>query len=1028
MGFKGDLSTINLADIFQTLSATQKQGTLNVQDGESLKAIYFSREGVRLLSSGRRRLLRLGEILVHAGRITSAQLETALSLQKETGARLGEVLVNLGLITPEEIDRFVRGQIEEEIYDLFTWKQAHFEFLEGPPNKEMTAVTSHATALSFDVQGLLLEAARRLDEWSQIEKSIPRLHALLLANGQAEGVALDDAARAILSHVDGTKSTHDLEDATLSSRFLVSKIVARLVDAGALRALSPEEAEQAMQEALEKKDFDRAARIGRNLVLGEPRSAEYQSRLAATERAAGRNAEAAEEYRRLGDILREDKDWANAAKAYGIAHECAPDDRAMAKVHVEALGRAGKAGEMIVEGRKLVEALLNDGRSPEAVEVARSVASFATREAVAQLLLADALLGARRKEEALGVLLAARAQLPVTEVDQQAVLDRRIAQLDPTRVPVAPFPRRRSQVPVGKIVVLLTVFLVIGGVLFALDWSARKDLAQAKERVAALTAEEKWDEARAACEEVRAAHRISFIGRAVRDALAEIDAKQRLADAAKTGEVVGPDSALIERKRTEALGLEDKGDYAGARRVWGEVEDLAKKAKADSVVAAARAGRDRVERLVKDSDELLNRAALAEDAKDYKSACALVARLRREYPLTPAAKKSFFAVLVRSEPAGATVQVDGKDLGRTPVVLHVVPGRDAQVRLTAPGCPAIERKVDDMLAGEFTWAFPKLARWRASTGGPIEAAPLLVGGRLYVASRSGVVVALDPGSGAEQQRVEVGDRSALSRAFQGAGGVLLVGSDDRRLYAFAPGEAKPRWVAPLGFPVRMPAAILTEAGLAVVVGNDAKAYAVSLADGSIAWSKAVGASVGASPAAWRGLALCATESGVLVAFDVAKGEIAWRIEGLPSIQGRTEVVGDRLYAASQEGKVVAIDLANRKVAWTRALESGASGGVSLAEGRVLVGLGTGKVVSINPSDGIVQWTCATGGAVSVPPVAGGMTVYAGSEDGLVYAIGAAEGEIRWKFDVGAKVRCGVLIGSGLIYFGADDGRVYALEP
>ncbi|MEK7867075.1 MAG: DUF4388 domain-containing protein, partial [Planctomycetota bacterium] len=72
MGFKGDLSTISLADIFQTLSATQKQGTLNVGDGESVKAIYFGPEGVRLLSSGRRRLLRLGEMLVQAGRITPA--------------------------------------------------------------------------------------------------------------------------------------------------------------------------------------------------------------------------------------------------------------------------------------------------------------------------------------------------------------------------------------------------------------------------------------------------------------------------------------------------------------------------------------------------------------------------------------------------------------------------------------------------------------------------------------------------------------------------------------------------------------------------------------------------------------------------------------------------------------------------------------------------------------------------------------------------------------------------------------------
>ena len=38
MTLKGDLDSISLADVFQTLSMTQQEGTLFVQNGEGRKA------------------------------------------------------------------------------------------------------------------------------------------------------------------------------------------------------------------------------------------------------------------------------------------------------------------------------------------------------------------------------------------------------------------------------------------------------------------------------------------------------------------------------------------------------------------------------------------------------------------------------------------------------------------------------------------------------------------------------------------------------------------------------------------------------------------------------------------------------------------------------------------------------------------------------------------------------------------------------------------------------------------------------
>src|SRR5438477_11362382 len=105
MSFKGDLSTIGLAEVFQMISMSQKEGTLLVQDAESRKAIYFGPTGIKLVSTGKSKGLRLGDILVRAGRITEASLGEALENAKIQKKMLGEVLVETGVVTEQEIQQ-----------------------------------------------------------------------------------------------------------------------------------------------------------------------------------------------------------------------------------------------------------------------------------------------------------------------------------------------------------------------------------------------------------------------------------------------------------------------------------------------------------------------------------------------------------------------------------------------------------------------------------------------------------------------------------------------------------------------------------------------------------------------------------------------------------------------------------------------------------------------------------------------------------------------------------------------------------
>src|SRR6185295_17171807 len=83
--------------------------------------------------------------------------------------RIGELLVAQGAITKDALHEQIRLQIEEAVYFLFTWMQGTFNFEADVRPEEQDF------QVSINPESLLLEGARRVDEWSLIEKRIPSL-------------------------------------------------------------------------------------------------------------------------------------------------------------------------------------------------------------------------------------------------------------------------------------------------------------------------------------------------------------------------------------------------------------------------------------------------------------------------------------------------------------------------------------------------------------------------------------------------------------------------------------------------------------------------------------------------------------------------------------------------------------------------------------------------------------------------------------------------------------------------------------
>src|SRR2546425_8120656 len=229
MAIKGSLKEASLPDVLQLLSLGQKTGCLSIADRSNFGYIYFDKGRICYASIVNRRD-RLGDILVKHEKIVQAQLDAAIERQaKERDKKLGEILVDVGSISQPDLERYMRVQIEESVYYLFTWTQGTFNFeADGRPERQDFLV-------SINPESLLLEGARRVDEWSLIEKKIPSFDLIFVVDKDRLAISeakLTDTQQRILPLLDASRDVNQVIEDSGLGEFEIGKALYGLITAG----------------------------------------------------------------------------------------------------------------------------------------------------------------------------------------------------------------------------------------------------------------------------------------------------------------------------------------------------------------------------------------------------------------------------------------------------------------------------------------------------------------------------------------------------------------------------------------------------------------------------------------------------------------------------------------------------------------------------------------------------------------------------------------------------------------------------
>ncbi len=166
-GIQGNLSSCRIVEVMQMLGLQRQTGRLALsRDGECTD-IYFQNGAVVYASSaGDGGKPDVDVLLKKTFRLGDDHIRHVLHIAQMTGQPVDTVLAQEKMVDLRTFADNLKRHTESTVYKVMAWRDGDFFF-------EKTTPPAFAAPLKLKVDDLLLEGARRADEWTLIEQKIP---------------------------------------------------------------------------------------------------------------------------------------------------------------------------------------------------------------------------------------------------------------------------------------------------------------------------------------------------------------------------------------------------------------------------------------------------------------------------------------------------------------------------------------------------------------------------------------------------------------------------------------------------------------------------------------------------------------------------------------------------------------------------------------------------------------------------------------------------------------------------------------
>jgi outer membrane protein assembly factor BamB/tetratricopeptide (TPR) repeat protein len=978
MALKGDLASVDLAQVFQMLALNKKVGLLSILSQRTWNVLYFDQRGVTSYYNSHQVMERVVAACTRSGRLDVQVVDETRDHAARVGLSLVECLLAGGYLSTEELENLIRGELEEEIYDLFFCKDAKFEFLEGLDRLD-TREGLVDERFFFNTDSVIMEAARRIDEWSYICERIPNSLEVYRPVAAPQDSSRETAA--VFELIDGRRNVGRVIEVSGLGNFQVFKHLCQLLDAGCIAALPPEEFIDAGDACMREGRLPDAINLYEKSValgVGVP---DVHSKAAEAYQAAQEYENALYHLKCEAEYRLAAGDHLGAAARLHSATRLVPTDLAARERLVElTLGNAGLAidgHDPVAAGKALVELYLEVGDhprmrnmlerllrvQPDDLDLKKLLVNLHTKagdhKRVVELYesIADDLVRLDRPLEAVGylqkILMLDRSRHDVSEKLRQLYVFDESA-------------RRRRR--------MLAFLATVAALLVAVAFVYRRYDRLASEAfeqldLQTLIAAEQFTEATAVCESFAASHPFTRVLGRLREESLRIDALRRKHEATIAAAQVAAEQEL-EQIRAEY------------RAEWRRHEDLFKDSKPEAALAAV----ERVRKLVKTAggaddaawalqqqvektaiklqDYLDTAARLAREAEqrfaagEWEAARAAALRVLKDFDLTSVARKVLLPVRLASRPAGAAVLRGGRPLlgpdqqpAQTPVVVLVEPGIPAEFTIELAGFSAesvafdpkttASKEVVLRVLAAHTIRMPGRLQTGIGVGGGWVAGGLL-GGKLGVARTD---------TGASQE-IQLGGLKQVDSTPVVHGGNAYFLSNEQTIECIQ----LERGTSPAGWPVAIGNPPLTDLtvreGRVSLVDQQDNLLCWDLVDGRRLWSLHLEGSPSGAPQIERRTVRVATAAGRVLLVDAADGRVRELFRSPVGITTRILAEGGVLYFGAADGTIRAVAETDGKVLWSAAAgRTIGDGEFTLSAAHVIVLGGAGRLLALRREDG-----------------------------------------------------------------------------
>ncbi|MCX7994697.1 MAG: DUF4388 domain-containing protein [candidate division WOR-3 bacterium] len=229
MPIEGNLKSINFASILQLIAQERLTGVLKIKRKTELVDIGFIEGQITgaFFEKGEK-VERLENYLVRSGFIKKNLYDMIKEIHEETKRPIMNIIIDDKYLTMEEVERIIKFKIQEVIDEVFTWQDGEFKFEEGAIIYPKSLIK-----IRLNTENIVLESARRFDEWPRIVSQIPSPDLVFKKVERPElKLKLPEDELRVLSLVDGHRSVNDLVDISGLGKFHTYSCLYHLLTTG----------------------------------------------------------------------------------------------------------------------------------------------------------------------------------------------------------------------------------------------------------------------------------------------------------------------------------------------------------------------------------------------------------------------------------------------------------------------------------------------------------------------------------------------------------------------------------------------------------------------------------------------------------------------------------------------------------------------------------------------------------------------------------------------------------------------------